>query len=133
MEDWKREYPHMPKKARERTPRRPEDILLIMGPRTFEGGYSASQYMSSTMFKAVNCALGRKATAEEGVLTLEAGATNAETAARMAARIKRLSLAMMNYFCDAVSIKEETGNSFVRNCSRGEFVMVFVDNQPNAS
>jgi hypothetical protein len=114
MEDWKREYPHMPKKARERTPRRPEDILLIMGPRTFEGGYSESQYMSSTMFKAVNCALGRKATTEEGVLTLEAGATNADTAARMAARMTRLSLAMMNYFCDAVCREKKTKQAIVQ-------------------
>jgi hypothetical protein len=95
IELWKREYPHIPKKARDKMPNNPEGIFDMIGPKTLEGGYSASQYMSSTMFKAVNCALGTKATAEEGMLTLEEEGTNADTAAIMAARKRRVSLAML--------------------------------------
>jgi hypothetical protein len=106
---WKREYPHIPKNPKLSRPNNPEGIFDMIGPNTLEGGYSSSQYMSSTMFKAVvvvdvvvvNCALGTKAATEEGVLILEdEEGTNADTAAIMAARKMRVSLAIFEIRCE---------------------------------
>jgi hypothetical protein len=46
---------HADKKHKERTPKTPDGIFDMIGPRTLDGGYSASQYMSSAIDKDVLC------------------------------------------------------------------------------
>ena len=80
--------------------RTPEGILDMMGPRTLDGGYSPSQVMSSAMKRAVGSAvetLGAKDTWFTRVTVLATGA-NAVEMATMAARRRRLSLAILGYY-----------------------------------
>jgi len=78
-------------------PRSPEGILDMIGPRTLEGGYSSpSQVISSAMLREVK-------DAELGIVVVWVeiaecgiGAKAAETA-RIAERMKKVSLAILNY------------------------------------
>jgi len=86
------------------SPRRPEGILDMMGPRTLEGGYSPSQDISSAMAKEVVDmgvskgldALGAKATGVEVVFKVETGA-KAEAMAATMAKMRMLSLAILEF------------------------------------
>ena len=77
------------------TPKRPEGIFDMMGPRTLDGGYSPSQVMSSAMKRAVGWASTlAKDTWLTRVAVCATGA-NAVEMATMAARRMRLSLAIL--------------------------------------
>jgi len=73
-------------------PRRPEGIFDMIGPSTFDGGYSPSQVMSSAMARDVDAegkvasCLTVKATAGDLVCTVETGA-KADAKPIIAARI----------------------------------------------
>jgi hypothetical protein len=90
---------HTPKKNMEAMAKVDEGILDMMGPRTLEGGYSPSQVMSSAMKREVvlvvndSSIFGEKETWLTRVAVWAAG-TNAEEMATMAARRRRLSLAI---------------------------------------
>jgi len=90
----------------------------MMGPRTLEGGYSSSQYISSTMLSSNDC-LGMNAT-DEGEFTLDPAGAKAETAARITARITKLSLAILNEYVIFLCVERET--------IMGESVKGWVDN-----
>ncbi len=80
------------------SPRRPEGILDMMGPRTLEGGYSLpSQVISSAMEREVK-------DAEEGMVVVWVeiaewgmGANAAETAT-ITERMRKVSLAILFIF-----------------------------------
>ncbi len=98
---------HTPKKNMEAMAKVDEGILDMMGPRTLEGGYSPSQVMSSAMkrevvvvvvVKSASSIFGAKETWLTRVAVWAAG-TNAEEMATMAARRRRLSLAIFVFVC----------------------------------
>jgi len=76
----------------------PEGILDMMGPRTLDGGYSPSQVISSAMKSEIEALrssiLGAKETWLTRVAVCAAG-TNAEEMATMAARRRRVNLAIL--------------------------------------
>lgn len=94
------EATHAPAHTMEINPRRPEGIFDMMGPRTLDGGYSSpSQDISSAMEREVK-------EAEEGMVvvwvetaTRGIGAKAADTA-RIAERMKKVSLAILIFLCD---------------------------------
>lgn len=79
------------------SPRRPEGILDMIGPRTFDGGYSPSQVISSAMAREVGkgddltgCAVCVEIAAR-GI-----GAKAADTAT-ITARRRKVNLAILGY------------------------------------
>eukprot|EP00529_Nitzschia_sp_RCC80_P034761 CAMPEP_0113467598 /NCGR_PEP_ID=MMETSP0014_2-20120614/14897_1 /TAXON_ID=2857 /ORGANISM="Nitzschia sp." /LENGTH=115 /DNA_ID=CAMNT_0000359911 /DNA_START=338 /DNA_END=685 /DNA_ORIENTATION=+ /assembly_acc=CAM_ASM_000159 len=87
----------MDKKTRESMPNIPDGILDMRGPRTLDGGYSASQYVSSAL-KAVfwaNALSAEKETAAGDVWTNADGWTKALQAATANERTTKLSLDML--------------------------------------
>ena len=63
----------------------------MIGPRTLDGGYSPSQYISSAMFTEKESALRP---AKDGRWDEAWGATNPETAATTKEQIKKVSFAI---------------------------------------
>ena len=75
-----------------------EGIFDMIGPRTFDGGYSPSQVMSSAMKSEVDVVCSSIFGAKDTWLTrvaVWAAGTNAEEIATMAARRRRLNLAIL--------------------------------------
>lgn len=83
----------------EMTANTPEGILDMMGPRTLDGGYSPSQVISSAMRSEVDRSsiLGARETWLTRAAVRAAG-TNAEEMATIAARRRRVNLAIIFFF-----------------------------------
>jgi hypothetical protein len=104
---------HTPKKNMEAMAKVDEGILDMMGPRTLEGGYSPSQVMSSAMKREVEVVVSSILGAKETWLTrvaVWAAGTNAEDIATMAARRRRLSLAIFVFNCERLRQKRQFGS-----------------------
>jgi hypothetical protein len=80
-----------------------DGILDMMGPKTLDGGYSPSQYMSSAMLKAVD-SLVTKAVEGKATRACDEAGTNACETARTRATIKKESLDMI-IDCDFCVVK----------------------------
>ncbi len=87
------EVTQAPANKRDNIPRRPLGILLIIGPRTLDGGYSSpSQVISSA--KSAELVTGAETMGAEALKAtlLVATGANAETVANAKRERKRLSL-----------------------------------------
>ena len=86
----------MNKKTKETIPNKPEGILDMRGPKTLDGGYSSSQYVSSAIFKAKEASfVGAKTAGEERTWLT---GTKAEQAATIKERTTKLSLAILKFY-----------------------------------